>query len=76
MTNSDVPVIKAKIWDVVDGPFPADIPIAPEVHYNLCKIEVDGKIEHTEFFFNTFDDAYEMVKHFHKSIEPIEVDYD
>jgi len=35
---------------------------------------VDGKVEDVEYFFDSFNDAYEMVKYFSKNIEPIEIE--
>jgi len=73
MTNSDIQDKPIKIWDVISGPYPFDHPDFDDVHYNLCKIEVDGKIDSMEYFFDTFNDAYEMVKYFQKNIDPIEI---
>tara|TARA_R100000951_G_scaffold21442_1_gene17856 strand:+ start:457 stop:690 length:234 start_codon:yes stop_codon:yes gene_type:complete len=73
MTNSDIQDKPIKIWDVISGPYPFDHPDLDDVHYNLCKIEVDGKIDSMEYFFDTFNDAYEMVKYFQKNIDPIEI---
>ncbi len=76
MVNSDIVDKKqVKIWDVISGPYPCDIPDNEDVHYNVCKIEVDGKIRQIEYFFGSFNSAYEMVKYFHSNIEPIEVEY-
>ena len=70
---------KMLVWDVVEGPIDIDdLPDEmPEGHnfVNVCKVEIDGEITHTNLWFETFDEAYEMVKHFNKSIEPIEVGY-
>jgi len=71
--NSDYPVKKMKIWGVIEGPMGLDED--GELFYcNLCKVEIDGKIEHGEYYFDNFDDAYEWVKHFQKFLEPIEID--
>jgi hypothetical protein len=67
MTNSDESKRKVKIWDVLEGPIPTDFEVGEDPHFNLCKVEVGGKIEQVE---------YEMVKHFHTSIEPIEFEDD
>jgi hypothetical protein len=71
-----------KIWDVIEGPFSVDdvlpddlaenLPL--DMHFNLCKVEVNGKIEDLEIFFSDFDSAYDMIKHFKKSIEPLEME--
>mgnify|MGYP001166428351 FL=1 len=77
MVNSDVPQMKqVKIWDVISGPYPCDIPDSVDVHYNLCKVEIEGKIIHMEYFFDSFNDAYEMVKYFQSNIEPLEIEID
>ncbi len=75
MTNSDIQNKTVKIWDVISGPYPCDIPDAEDVYFNLCKVEVDGKIESIEYFFDSFNEAYEMIKYFQKNIEPIEIEY-
>lgn len=68
---------KILIWDVLEGPIDADdLPDdLPDGHnfLNVCKAEIDGEIVHVNFWFETFDEAYEWVKHFQKAIEPIEV---
>tara|TARA_R110000822_G_scaffold10405_3_gene39492 strand:- start:1048 stop:1194 length:147 start_codon:yes stop_codon:yes gene_type:complete len=46
------------------------------MYVNLCKVEIDGKIQHIEYYFQTRDDAYEMVKYFLTSIDPIEIESD
>ena len=77
MVNSDVPQMKqVKIWDVISGPYPCDIPDSVDVHYNLCKVEIEGKIIHMEYFFDSFNDAYEMVEYFQSNIQPLEIEID
>ena len=76
MTNSDESKRKVKIWDVLEGPIPTDFEVGEDPHFNLCKVEVGGKIEQVEYVFSSFNDAYEMVRHFHTSIEPIEFEDD
>ena len=62
--------IKVKVWGVIEGPMGVDE--GGELLYcNLCKIEINGKIEHGEYYFDNFDDAYEWVKHFQKFLEPL-----
>jgi len=72
MVNSDVREV-IKIWDVIDGPYPAGIPEREEAYYNVCKVELNGKISEIEYVFGSFNSAYEMVKYFQTNIEPIEV---
>jgi hypothetical protein len=75
MVNSDVREIrKLKIWDVISGPYAVEHPEFEGIHWNLCKVEVDNKIESKEFFFDSFNTAYEMVKYFHHNIDPIELE--
>jgi|TARA_R110002167_G_scaffold109195_1_gene278407 hypothetical protein len=73
LINSDHPVKKVKVWGVIEGPMGRheDDQL---VYCNLCKIEVDGKVEDAEYYFDNFDEAYEWVKHFQKFLEPIEID--
>ena len=83
MTPSDIRTKKMmKIWDVIEGPYSVD-DILPEdlteslplnLHFNLCKVEINGKIEHQEIFFSDFDSAYDMIRYFKKSIEPLEME--
>ena len=73
MVNSDVREV-VKIWDVIDGPYPAGIPEREEAHYNVCKVEIGGWFGEIEYVFGSFNSAYEMVKYFQTNIEPIEVD--
>ncbi|MAO25308.1 MAG: hypothetical protein CMJ25_31590 [Phycisphaerae bacterium] len=76
MVNSDVSNKPVKIWDVISGPYPCEHPDIDfhGTHFNLCKVEVNGKIENIEYFFESFDEAYEMIKYFSKNIEPIELE--
>lgn len=60
-----------KIYDVQSGPWDDG-----EYIWNVCKVEEDGKVFSEEIFFDSFDDAYEMIKYFAKNIEPIELDLD
>ena len=70
-----------KVWGVTHGPTAVeDLPedeFYPEEssHFLVCKTEVDGEIEHMHFWFENFDNAYELKKHFDKSIEPLEVEF-
>ena len=74
--NSDLRKPKVKIWGVVEGPISvSDIDdIDTNLYMNLCKVEVNGSIQHIEYFFDTMDDAYNMCKHFLTSIDPLEVE--
>jgi len=68
---------KEKIWGVIEGPIRVEDPeeVEEEVYMNLCKVEIKGKIEHVEYYFQNMDEAYDMVKHFTSSINPIEVEH-
>jgi len=63
-----------KIWHVVDGPYQVD---HSDIHWLVCLIEVtEGKLETTELYYPSFDDAYEVKKYFDKNIEPLEYNRD
>ena len=73
---------KVKVWGIIEGPVSMGGQLAENnneypdnVYMNLCKVEIESKIEHVEFFFESFDGAYEWVKHFQKSINPIEIEH-
>jgi len=75
--NSDLPKSKVKIWGVIEGPrnikdFEPNLD--SDIFMNLCKVEIDGKIENIEYYFDSFNDAYDMYKHFLSNIEPLEVE--
>lgn len=55
-----------KIYDVQSGPWDDG-----EYIWNVCKVEKDGKVFDTELYFDTYDDAYQLVKYFSKNITPI-----
>ena len=68
------------IHNVVDGPYTQmdlgyewDGPQEAEA-YLVVKLEHNGQIEDVEWYFNTLDDAYDMVKHFKGSIEPVVIE--
>ena len=61
-----------KIHSVIEGPY---LSSDEDGCYNLCLVETeDGRLLNEEVECYSFDDAYEMVKHFTKSIDPITVD--
>jgi len=41
----------------------------------VCKVEIDGEMVVADYWFENFEDANEWVKHFSKSIEPLEINY-
>ncbi len=57
------------IYDVHSGPWDDG-----EYIWNVCKVGVKGEIIHKELYFNSYDDAYLMVKHFTNSIDPLELE--
>lgn len=75
-----------KIWGVLGGPIHRDeIPeeellaagIPPDAEAMLvCRIEEDGEIGFVNYWYPSFDDAYEVKKYFDVNIEPLEVTYD
>lgn len=56
-----------KIYDVQSGPWDDG-----ENIWNVCKVAKDGKVFDTELYFNSYDDAYELVKYFSKNITPLD----
>ena len=58
-----------KIHSVESGPWDDG-----EYIWNVCKVEKDGKVFDMELFFDSYNDAYELVKHFSKSIDPLELE--
>jgi len=66
-----------KIWDVLEGPISReDCPHSNEwpdgANYSiLCKIEEEGEIFKSEFYFEVDLDAYEWKTYFESNIEPI-----
>lgn len=59
-----------KIHSVESGPWDDG-----EYIWNVCKVENDNKVFDMEIFFDSFDDAYTMVKHFAKSIDPLDLEW-
>lgn len=63
-----------KIWHVKDGPYNVE---GTDIHWIVCLVEVeDGKLETSELYYPTFDDAYEVKKYFDKNIEPLTYERD
>ena len=78
--STQTPTNYTAIHNVVDGPYTQmdlgyewDGPQEAEA-YLVVKLEYNGQIEDVEWYFNTLDDAYDMVKHFKGSIEPIVIE--
>ena len=72
--------MEIKIWGIVEGPTSVDefdeeyeIPDGSQ-YFMLCKVEIDGEIEIDNFWFEDFDDAYEWVSYFSKTVEPLTID--
>ena len=68
---------KVQIWGVVEGPvMGSDIPdcMFPDEAAGLVLKVSNGKdVFDAEFWFDSLDDAYQIVRHFQSSIEPIEL---
>ena len=70
-----------KLWDVLDGPTHVDKifdDVLPDpddgAKYRLiCKVEIDGHIEESAFWFEDKEDAKNWVSHFSSKIDPIEI---
>lgn len=72
----------AAIHRVVDGPFTQqdlgyewDGPQEAEA-YLVVLLEHNGNTEEVEWYVHTLDDAYDMVKHFKGSVDPIVIQGD
>lgn len=62
-----------KIHKVISGPYESE---DDDTCYNICLVEYDdGAVEDTEIELDSFDEAYEMIKHLSKTIDPIVVDF-
>ena len=57
------------IYDVHSGPWDDG-----ESIWNVCKVAKDGEVFHKELYFNSYDDAYLLIKHFTSSIDPLELE--
>tara|TARA_B110000977_G_scaffold196981_1_gene278483 strand:+ start:727 stop:969 length:243 start_codon:yes stop_codon:yes gene_type:complete len=72
--------MEVKIWGIIEGPTAAeDFPDsydAPEgaAYYMVCTVEIGGKLEEDNFWFEDFNDAYEWVKYFNNTAEPLLLD--
>lgn len=55
-----------KIHNVISGPYDDGEDI-----WNVCLVEADGELEEVELYYDSYNDAYQMVKHFMKSIDPL-----
>lgn len=66
-----------KIWDVLEGPISREDCLHSNewpdgANYSiLCKIEEEGEIFKSEFYFEVDLDAYEWKTYFETNIEPI-----
>lgn len=79
-TRVDSPVL---IWDVVDGPYHRDefdedellsAGVVDNLEYFLVvKLQEDGKVGTVNFWVETEEEAYEIIKHFQDNIEPLEI---
>jgi len=64
-----------KIHSVIEGPYQDD-DYDERFCYNLCLVETEqGTLEHQEVELESFNAAYEMVKHFTKSIAHLVIDF-
>jgi len=73
---------KLQIWGILHGPISANEMPDDEVPdeatdrsvYMVLKIADNLRVFDAEFWFDDMDDAYEIVKHFKTSIEPLSLD--
>lgn len=59
-----------KIHKVISGPY--DDEDEGQI-WNLCLVEIEGELVEVELYYDSFDDAYEVIKHFKSSIAPLVV---
>lgn len=68
---------KVLVWGIMHGPIRGeDIPDFEGDEDSVAmvlKISVDQSVHNAEFWFNNLDEAYEIIKHFDHSIEPLEL---
>lgn len=68
---------KLMIWGVLEGPlYSQDVPESdfPDDSVMLVmKVSRGKEVFDAEFWFDTYDEAYALVKHFDSSIKPIEI---
>ena len=77
---------KTVIWGIIDGPFLREdfpeeelwnlqIPIEAEAML-VCKVEEDGAVFLTNYWYESMEEAYEIKRYFDSNIEPLEITYD
>ena len=71
-----------KVWGITEGPISVDdmpddedFPKGAEF-FIVCKVEIDGEIDHFNFWFEDLDDICVWQKYFSKNIEPLEINED
>ena len=68
-----------KVWDILTGPISTeDLPDLEEVPENMNfflvgRIETNGKMEDTNLWFESLDQAYKVQKYFKGNIGPLEI---
>jgi hypothetical protein len=71
--EDDIPYLI--VWGVIEGPFTEYGELSEEdedvPYYNVCKVSVDGEVFTTEIYFDSFESAYNLKRHFDKYVEPI-----
>ena len=72
--------MEVKVWEILQGPiavedFKEDYePPEGSQHLLVCRVEIDGQLEEDNFWFEDLNDAYEWVKYFSKTAEPLIID--
>lgn len=70
---------KLQIWCVLQGPIHvSDMPedevpdfVTDNSVYMVLKVSQRRQVWDQEFWFDNFEDAYKILRHFHESIEPL-----
>ena len=73
---------KIKVWAMIEGPIhKSDLPKEEQENYYggaleffaVCKVEVNGRLEDHEFYFDTLDQAYQWKRYFEENMEALEI---
>lgn len=63
------------LWGIVEGPFSAreipDCGFPPDSTMLVLKVSRGEEVFDAEFWFNNFEEAYVLVKHFQTNLHPI-----
>jgi len=82
--QDDTTESKILIWGILDGPFSSDdfpeedlyeMGIPDDWNYMIvAHVQTGGKLGSMNFWYETLDEAYDVINYFKNNIEPLEVD--